>query len=170
MDNVISQLDNVLVTKEDMALTVQVNHISSNVFLSILYDLPFSMSIHNFILNRIWLSWGWDLLKSRDMWWHNWNLWMWFWIWRKYLSRYIDEKMQLCLNLKIISIDIFIFTIIVVEKLSLFSSLDKSCPGGLVPCNGNGQCDLTIGVCNCDEGHQGTDCSGNTFDNDFYST
>ena len=55
-------------------------------------------------------------------------------------------------------------------KIFLFLSIDKSCPGGLVPCNGNGQCDLTIGVCNCDEGHQGTDCSGNTFDNDFYST
>ena len=47
-------------------------------------------------------------------------------------------------------------------KIFLFSFLDKSCPGGLVPCNGNGQCDLTIGVCNCDEGHQGSDCSGNT--------
>ena len=35
-----------------------------------------------------------------------------------------------------------------------------------MPCNGNGQCDLTIGVCNCDEGHQGSDCSGNTFDNE----
>ena len=45
MDNVISQLDNVLVTKEDMALTVQVIHIFSIVFLSIMYDLPFSMSI-----------------------------------------------------------------------------------------------------------------------------
>ena len=44
MDNVISQLDNVLVTKEDMALTVQVIHISSIVMLSIMYDLPFSIS------------------------------------------------------------------------------------------------------------------------------
>ena len=35
-----------------------------------------------------------------------------------------------------------------------------------MPCNGNGQCDLTIGVCSCDEGHQGSDCSGNTFDNE----
>ena len=40
----ISQLDNVLVTKEDMALTVQVIHISSIVMLSIMYDLPFSIS------------------------------------------------------------------------------------------------------------------------------
>ena len=44
MDNVISQLDNVLVTKEDMALTVQVIHISSIVMFSIMYDLPFSIS------------------------------------------------------------------------------------------------------------------------------
>ena len=66
---------------------------------------------------------------------------------------------------KIISIYTFIFTSYYGWKIFLF--LDKSCPGGLVPCNGNGQCDLTIGVCNCDEGHQGTDCSGNTFDIEF---
>ena len=162
MDNVISQLDNVLVTKEDMALTVQVIYISSIVILSIKYDLPFSMSIHNFILSRIWLSWGWDLLESRDMWWHNWNLWMWFWIWRKYLSRYIDEKNAAQSKFKnnfYLHIHLYNYC---GWKIFLFSFLDKSCPGGLVPCNGNGQCDLTIGVCNCDEGHQGSDCSGNT--------
>ena len=41
--------------------------------------------------------------------------------------------------------------------------LDKSCPGDQAPCNGNGQCDLITGVCSCLEGHQGSDCSGNTF-------
>ena len=39
---------------------------------------------------------------------------------------------------------------------------DKLCPGGgEVGCNGNGQCDLTLGVCTCDDTHQGVDCSGN---------
>ena len=37
----------------------------------------------------------------------------------------------------------------------------KSCPGGETPCSGNGQCDPTTGFCNCQEGHQGSDCSGN---------
>ena len=37
---------------------------------------------------------------------------------------------------------------------------DKSCPGGQIPCNGLGQCDLTTGLCNCNIGHQGSDCSG----------
>ena len=37
----------------------------------------------------------------------------------------------------------------------------KSCPGGEIPCSGNGQCDPTTGFCNCQEGHQGSDCSGN---------
>ena len=46
-------------------------------------------------------------------------------------------------------------------KISFFSTfLDISCPGGETPCNGNGQCDLTSGVCTCDEQHQGADCSG----------
>ena len=38
--------------------------------------------------------------------------------------------------------------------------LDISCPGDQSPCNGNGLCDLTSGVCTCDEQHQGDDCSG----------
>ena len=37
-----------------------------------------------------------------------------------------------------------------------------SCPGEVTPCSGNGQCDLTSGVCTCSEGHQGVDCSGKT--------
>ena len=37
---------------------------------------------------------------------------------------------------------------------------DISCPGGDTPCYGNGQCDLTSGLCTCDEEHQGYDCSG----------
>ena len=41
--------------------------------------------------------------------------------------------------------------------------LDKSCPGGSPPCNGNGQCDHTTGLCTCNEGNQGSDCSGNYF-------
>ena len=41
--------------------------------------------------------------------------------------------------------------------------LDKSCPGGSPPCNGNGQCDHTNGLCTCNEGNQGSDCSGNSF-------
>ena len=34
-----------------------------------------------------------------------------------------------------------------------------SCPGNDKRCNGNGQCDLTTGLCACDEEHQGLDCS-----------
>lgn len=38
--------------------------------------------------------------------------------------------------------------------------LGKSCPGGNLPCNGNGVCDLTTGICVCQSGTKGTDCSG----------
>ena len=41
--------------------------------------------------------------------------------------------------------------------------LDKSCPGGSPPCNGNGQCNHTTGLCTCNEGNQGSDCSGNSY-------
>ena len=37
---------------------------------------------------------------------------------------------------------------------------DISCPGGETPCNGNGQCNLSSGLCICDDEHQGSDCSG----------
>ena len=40
---------------------------------------------------------------------------------------------------------------------------DKSCPGGNPPCSGNGQCNHTTGLCTCNQGNQGTDCSGNTW-------
>lgn len=43
---------------------------------------------------------------------------------------------------------------------TFFLSAGKSCPGGETPCSGNGQCDPTTGFCNCQEGHQGSDCSG----------
>ena len=43
---------------------------------------------------------------------------------------------------------------------TFFLSTGKSCPGGETPCSGNGQCDPTTGFCNCQEGHQGSDCSG----------
>ena len=42
------------------------------------------------------------------------------------------------------------------------SYLDKSCPGGSLPCYSNGQCDHSTGLCTCNEGYQGSDCSGNT--------
>ena len=38
--------------------------------------------------------------------------------------------------------------------------IDKSCPGGSPPCSDNGQCDHTNGLCACNEGNQGFDCSG----------
>ena len=38
--------------------------------------------------------------------------------------------------------------------------LDISCPGDQNPCSGSGICDLAIGECTCNEGHQGSDCSG----------
>ena len=48
-----------------------------------------------------------------------------------------------------------------VPKHDIF--LDKSCPGGSPPCNGNGQCNHTTGLCTCNEGNQGSDCSGNSY-------
>ena len=44
--------------------------------------------------------------------------------------------------------------------LTLICLLDVSCPGVGSPCSGNGQCDLTVGVCTCSEGFQGSDCFG----------
>ena len=41
--------------------------------------------------------------------------------------------------------------------------LDKSCPGGSPPCNDNGQCNHTTGLCTCNEGTHGSDCSGNSY-------
>ena len=41
--------------------------------------------------------------------------------------------------------------------------LDKLCPGGSPPCNGKGLCDHTTGSCQCIDGNQGLDCSGNFF-------
>ena len=50
-----------------------------------------------------------------------------------------------------------------VSHMYLFFFLpDKSCPGGNSPCSGNGQCDHTTGLCTCNQGNQGSDCSGNT--------
>ena len=36
----------------------------------------------------------------------------------------------------------------------------KSCPGGDTPCNENGQCDTSTGICTCNVGIKGLDCSG----------
>ena len=47
------------------------------------------------------------------------------------------------------------------EQIKTFIFTGRSCPGGEIPCSGNGQCDPTTGFCNCQEGHQGSDCSGN---------
>ena len=33
------------------------------------------------------------------------------------------------------------------------------CPGGDNPCDGHGQCDLTSGMCSCEAGRHGLDCS-----------
>ena len=62
---------------------------------------------------------------------------------------------------------------VILERLKFYHSekympkddifLDKSCPGGSPPCNGNGQCNHTTGLCTCNEGNQGLDCSGNSY-------
>ena len=46
------------------------------------------------------------------------------------------------------------------KKLKELLFIDISCPGVQNPCSGNGICNLTIGECTCNEGHQGSDCSG----------
>ena len=49
-----------------------------------------------------------------------------------------------------------------IQVIVCFFLPDKSCPGGNPPCSGNGQCNHTTGLCTCNQGNQGTDCSGNT--------
>ena len=44
-----------------------------------------------------------------------------------------------------------------------FFGIGVSCPGGSIPCNGNGQCDLTNGHCICNSLTVGSDCSGNLY-------
>ena len=46
------------------------------------------------------------------------------------------------------------------KSLKKYFFLDISCPGDQNPCSGSGICDLAIGECTCNEGHQGSDCSG----------
>ena len=48
------------------------------------------------------------------------------------------------------------------HKFHLFW-IGVSCPGGSVPCNGNGECDLTNGLCICNSLTTGSDCSGNIY-------
>ena len=62
---------------------------------------------------------------------------------------------------------------VILERLKFYHSekympkddifLDKSCSGESPPCNGNGQCNHTTGLCTCNEGNQGSDCSGNCY-------
>ena len=52
------------------------------------------------------------------------------------------------------------YKICVLCRISWLLLLDISCPGDHNPCSGNGICDLAIGECTCNEGHQGSDCSG----------
>ena len=51
--------------------------------------------------------------------------------------------------------------ILLIKSSMCLLLIDVSCPGSQQRCNGNGFCDLTNGVCTCDEGYQGLDCSGN---------
>jgi hypothetical protein len=50
-----------------------------------------------------------------------------------------------------------------------FFKIGVSCPGGSVPCNGNGQCDLTNGHCICNSLTVGSDCSGNLYNHSNFS-
>ena len=54
--------------------------------------------------------------------------------------------------------DVFYSSLVKKAKKITFS--DISCPGDQNPCSGSGICDLAIGECTCNEGHQGSDCSG----------
>ena len=53
--------------------------------------------------------------------------------------------------------------ILLIKSSMCLLLIDVSCPGSQQRCNGNGFCDLTNGVCTCDEGYQGLDCSGNNW-------
>ena len=53
------------------------------------------------------------------------------------------------------------FIFLIKSPICPLSLLEVSCPGIQNRCNENGFCDLTNGVCTCDEEYQGLDCSGN---------
>ena len=39
---------------------------------------------------------------------------------------------------------------------------EKMCPGGENPCSGYGECDKSKGICSCEVGRHGSDCSSET--------
>ena len=63
------------------------------------------------------------------------------------------------LNVKVSLIEITY--VLVWFILDLKSTLGMSCPGNVEGfCNGNGQCDLTTGLCICNTGFEGAQCEG----------
>ena len=74
-----------------------------------------------------------------------------------------DSFAKVKVNNLICSINTFI-------NISLaFFGIGVSCPGGSIPCNGNGQCDLTNGLCICNSLTVGSDCSGNLYNHFNFS-
>ena len=66
-------------------------------------------------------------------------------------------------DLKVLHAKVFSLAwISTLNELTISFYIDVSCPGGEAPCSNNGQCDLTIGLCNCNEEYQGDDCAGNS--------
>ena len=46
------------------------------------------------------------------------------------------------------------------DYIYLFTDRASLCPGGAIPCSGNGRCDVrSPKICKCNEGFEGLDCS-----------
>ena len=48
---------------------------------------------------------------------------------------------------------------VVFLKNYFFPISEKLCPGGANPCSNHGQCDTSTGICSCEVGRHGKDCS-----------
>ena len=88
-------------------------------------------------------------------------------------ARIKDNVMAQLASVYVIKVLLESIVKVILERLKFYHSekympkydifLDKSCSGERPPCNGNGKCNHTTGLCTCNEGNQGSDCSGNSY-------